>query len=787
MTSSKSKELIQVKQLMEAAKFKEALQFMNDFKELESFSRQEQVSWRLLKIRCLNRLGQFEEAIELAEGVYKESQELEEPLQILDTLIEMAEALAFLGRLDKGINLIAKADILFKEIIEKPSKELTKRKASLSLIKGYTYVQVGEVNKFLQFTEQSLKLQEELGNKHEIARALLFFEQKSFLTGEWDQALDSFNKCLTLEGEGFNFNIVMIIWGFVAVYTFKGELDYALDYCKKSLALCKEMNSKFGIANSLNHLGIIYRLQGDFNRAMEHFKQSKVLFEELGNIMFILQINSCLFELAIDMEDQQKAQLYLNRLKEYKHLSKLHNSIYRESKACLLKLSPRAINRGKAEEIFKQLLDEEEILHESKENALVNLCDLLLIELRNTSDPELLDEFQHYINQLLDVTKKYNSHSLLAEVYLLQAKLALLTLDIKEARRLLTQAQKISEKYGLNRLAIKISSEHDELLKQLEMWEKLKESKAPLAERMELSRLNEQMERMVRKRVVSLPKLEAEQPILLTVMTKEANILLSNPFTADLTIDSSYFGEFLSSCNTFCDQIFSETFDRVKFGQNTVLITAVDSFSICYMFQGQSYSARQKLLHFSEAVKKNPDIMEVLKDAGNKNIEVKVNETASLEELIYESFLSDPEQFQMPFMAYEGDGPFVFVSYSHTDRLQVYPIIDYLNRTGINIWYDEGIPVSEDWKKSIVENLERCSAFLVFITPHMIDSEYVRKEISFALKKQKPFFSVYLKETQLPSELEFEIGNIQFMKKYLIPESDFYTKLNRMLDPVLNK
>ena len=295
------------------------------------------------------------------------------------------------------------------------------------------------------------------------------------------------------------------------------------------------------------------------------------------------------------------------------------------------------------------------------------------------------------------------------------------------------------------------------------------------------------MKGMAKKRVAKKSKLEAEQPVLLTVMSKEGNTLLSNPFTADVAIDSTYFSEFLTSCTTFCDQILSESFDRVKFGQHTVLITAVDSFSICYMFQGQSYSARQKLIHFSETVKKDLDIMKILKDAGNKNIEIKVNETASLEELIFESFLSDPEQFQMPFKAYEGDGPFVFVSYSHTDRLQVYPIIDYLNRTGINIWYDEGIPVSEDWKSSIVDNLERCSAFLVFITPRIIDSEYVRKEISFALKKQKPFFSVYLKETQLPSKLEFEIGDIQFMKKYLMSETEFYNKLNRMLDPVLNK
>ena len=346
-------------------------------------------------------------------------------------------------------------------------------------------------------------------------------------------------------------------------------------------------------------------------------------------------------------------------------------------------------------------------------------------------------------------------------------------MDLKEARRLLTQGQQIAEGYGIKLLAIKISNEHDELLKQLEMWENLKESKAPFAERMELSRLNEQMERMVKNRLVKPTKLEAEQPVLLTVMSKDGKILLSNPFTADLTIDSAYFSEFLSSCNTFCDQILSESFDRMKFGQHTVLITAIDSFSICYIFQGQSYSARQKLIHFSETVKKDPNIMKILKDAGKKNIEIKVNETASLEELISESFLSDPQQFQMPFKAYEGEEPFVFVSYSHTDRLQVYPIIDYLNKTGINIWYDEGIPISENWKKSIVQNIERSRVFLVFITPQIIVSEMVRKEISFALKKKKKFIGIYLKETNLPSELEFEIADIQALMKYCLIENEF--------------
>ncbi len=179
--------------------------------------------------------------------------------------------------------------------------------------------------------------------------------------------------------------------------------------------------------------------------------------------------------------------------------------------------------------------------------------------------------------------------------------------------------------------------------------------------------------------------------------------------------------------------------------------------------------------------------METLKNVVNVNEVIEINKHPSLENLIVESFLSDPQKFQMPFKAYEGDEPFIFVSYAHTDKLQVYPIIDYLNKKGTHIWYDEGIPISENWKKSIVENLERCKAFLLFITPHIVDSDYVRKEISFASKKQKQFFGVYLKETELPSELEFDIADIQSMRKYLMSDSVFYPKLIEVISPALHE
>ncbi|MHA2391904.1 MAG: tetratricopeptide repeat protein [Promethearchaeota archaeon] len=628
-----------MKKFIDGAKFKEALQIINDFKETGRFSLRERVSWCILKCRCLNRLGQFEQALKLAENVYKESQELEESLQTLDALIELTEALTFLGRSGQAKDLIAKADILLKKINGKPSIEFIKRDASISFVRSKIYFESGEINKFLEFAEHSVKLQEELGSKHEISRALSLYGQKEIFTGEWDQALDSLNKCLTLEEEGFNFNVATIMRRIGAISMFRGELDLALEYNKKGLALCREIGSKIGIANSLNYLGMVYHLQGDFKRAIEHFKQSKKLFKELGNDKYIVQIDSCLFELAIDMNDHSKAQLYLGRIKGYKDLNIFYSGVYRLCKALLLKLNPRAINRGKAEEIFKQLVEEEHITHETKEVALVNLCDLLLIELRNISDPELLVEFQHYINQLMDTSKKCHSYSLLAETYLLKAKLALIKLDLKEARKFFTQAQIIAEKYGIKRLAMKISHEHDILLNQLDRWDYLKKENASLTERIKLAGLNDQMETMIRKRQTEAPVLSDELPVFLLIISEGGTPLFSHSFVQDQEFEDHLFGGFFSAINSFINEKFSEGLDRAIFGEYTLLMSSISPFFMCYIFKGQSYSAQQRIGVFIDKIQNDKDIWQAFEKFYKVSQEIQLKDVPTLKPLIQEIFI----------------------------------------------------------------------------------------------------------------------------------------------------
>jgi len=120
---------------------------------------------------------------------------------------------------------------------------------------------------------------------------------------------------------------------------------------------------------------------------------------------------------------------------------------------------------------------------------------------------------------------------------------------MKTARRYLTQAQKIAELYGIKRLAMKISYEHDELLKQSKMWENLKTSDISLSHRWKLAGLNEQMEKMVKKRMIEFPELSKEEPVLLLIVSEGGVPFFSHSFIEDKTFESHLFGGFLTRLN----------------------------------------------------------------------------------------------------------------------------------------------------------------------------------------------------------------------------------------------
>jgi len=271
-------------------------------------------------------------------------------------------------------------------------------------------------------------------------------------------------------------------------------------------------------------------------------------------------------------------------------------------------------------------------------DAIIHLCDLLLAEFRTNNSNEVLDEINHYIAKLLTNAEKSQSYLVFCEAFILQAKLALLNFNVKAARRFLTQAQNIAENFGIKRLAMKISYEHDELLKQTKIWEVLKESEASLSERWKVAGLNEQIENMVRKRMSEVPSLKNEEAVLLLIVSEGGIPFFSHSFREEKSFESHLFGGFLTTIDYFIKEMFSEGLDRAVFGEYTLLMKPIPPFYICYIFKGNSYYALQKVDYFMNHIQKEEEIWKKLLESIQLNLEIQLKDNPLLDSLVKETF-----------------------------------------------------------------------------------------------------------------------------------------------------
>jgi hypothetical protein len=139
---------------------------------------------------------------------------------------------------------------------------------------------------------------------------------------------------------------------------------------------------------------------------------------------------------------------------------------------------------------------------------------------------------------------------------------------------------------------------------------------------------------------------------------------------------------------------------------------------------------------------------------------------------------------RIPFGAYKGPGPYIFVSYAHKDSDRVFPIISEFHKAGFPIWYDEGIDPGNEWSEEIENKVLNCSLFIVLISPAAVESKNVRQEIKLALSENKPFIHIWLEDTTLKYGLKLQMSitqGIMYFRMEKEPEN-FYRKCLQSFD-----
>ncbi|KKM84719.1 hypothetical protein LCGC14_1296290, partial [marine sediment metagenome] len=608
----------------------------------EGLNHYDKASCHLLQYQILFWQGEYKELIKHAKQTYKESGEWEKNLVTVDNLLIMTNALVGLYRFDEASDLIKQGEELLKTLTQELPKDYKHREASIARFKGNVYELNLEFDLAVEHFEHSIALSEEIGATKEIAKSLIQIGWViGIYNGELDRALDYVKRGMILAKENnMKFYSAHGLNIMASLLSIKGENDRSILIFEKSLTIFKELKNKVRMASVLNNIGEAYRKKGDLDRALECLEQSLALGNEVGILEKGVLKYDYLIQILVEKGDLDRAQQYLHDLEELNNqLKGKYNLMYLLDKAIVLKTSLRTRDRGKAEEIFVQLLENENLDYEFLLRALLNLCELLLSEFQMTGDLEVIEEIDSLIVRLLDIAEKSHSYWIMGETYLLETKLALLSLDLNKARRLLTQGQEIAERYGLKLLAIKISNEHDELLKQLNMWENLKESTSSLKERMEFTRLSEQIENMTRRRHIEVPGLLNEDPVFLFIVSEGGRPIFSISFEENQSFEDYLFGGFFTAINSFVDEKFSEGLDRVSFGEHTLLMNSLSPFFICYIFKGQSYVAQQRVRYFIDKIQNDEQVWQIFTHFNNLNREIELKDIPSLEPLINEIFM----------------------------------------------------------------------------------------------------------------------------------------------------
>jgi tetratricopeptide (TPR) repeat protein len=665
---------------MYQAKFLDALEVLDNFEKGVEESSKDRLLGLILRGKISLYREKYKEATEIGERAYQLSQKLGSVLESVDALLIRAYILYF-GKFEEAFNIILKAEEIFRSLDNLSNSDFSRQQADIFLLKSIVCHRKGDLNEAMELAKQCLSIKEKSGEKLDIAhvyyhlgelylykgesnigleyanRALALHEELSnnvgiakcqFLVGESyytkgdiDQALKLAKKNLTIKeiSNSTKFNALDLLAG---IYINKGELERALRYRTRAAKLAKKEEFNEQVIMSIYGLGVIYRIRGETDLAIKHFKRSLELSEQTKSPYGTQASLFYLILTTLDINSLEQARLYLSQLEFFakKTESQVYNYVFTVAKALVLKKSSRIRNRTEAEMLLKQIIESKYSTPPLYLLSLVNLCDLFLEELLLTNNSEVLEELEPLIAKMVKFAEKQQAYLWLAETRLLQAKSALIQMKIEDAKQILTQAQRVAELHGLNLLAIKISNEHDNLLEKLNVWDNLKKIDAPMSDRIKLASFDGPIERMQGKRAIELIKPNPEIPVLLLIIGEGGFPLFSNPFKEKLTLEEDIVSAFLSAFNSFSSELFSRGLDRAKFGEHMILIQSVNSFSICYLFKGQTYSARQKLSEFTEQLRTTNTIWQTLNKFYKTSRVVELKDLPPLESLIANIFVS---------------------------------------------------------------------------------------------------------------------------------------------------
>jgi hypothetical protein len=109
--------------------------------------------------------------------------------------------------------------------------------------------------------------------------------------------------------------------------------------------------------------------------------------------------------------------------------------------------------------------------------------------------------------------------------------------------------------------------------------------------------------------------------------------------------------------------------------------------------------------------------------------------------------------------------PYVFVSYTSTERDRALAVADALEGAGIRVWIDrQAIVGGASWSAAIVRGIKHCTVFAVLGSQQAYGSPNVQRELNLAVEENKPLLPLLLELGTQPDEVRYALAGRQWLE-----------------------
>ncbi|MHA1219753.1 MAG: tetratricopeptide repeat protein [Candidatus Heimdallarchaeaceae archaeon] len=479
----------------------------------------------------------IQESIELLEKGVKEAKNTEN-IEILMVLFYHSSQMYFnLSNFEKILEFDNKA----LEVAEELGNDYWKGHILANI--GGNYWNHGEYDSLLKYAKKSLEVIEKIGNERFLARSYALIGLFYAETGEWKECLEYTQKAhniLTENGKRGNepgwlnniaacyqhldeidkaleyferlyeiqkknedtYKSYFTLGNISEIYFHKGDLDKASKLFEQVLDFYERIGKKIRVADGLVFFSLIYSRKGAFNKSLEYLEKALEIYLDIGNKRKLADTCYKFIVLATKYNKMDLAKEYYKKLEEIIEEVE-HKNVKRLvliAEGVILKRSSKTRDRDRAEVLFDHLLQENIGPYLTME-VLLQLSELLLTELKETSNERYLTKLQKYISKLIEIGTANNFSLIIVESLWFKSQLSLLNLDVEKARELLSQALDIAERKGLNRLALKITNSKEQLIRQKIELEELEKESPTISRRMELVKVENGFKELKQKEI----------------------------------------------------------------------------------------------------------------------------------------------------------------------------------------------------------------------------------------------------------------------------------------------